>query len=153
MEMQNVSEILQKYQGQSNQVITALQEIQEKYYYLPRNTLKEVSEKMNVPLSRVYSIATFYNAFSLVPKGKYQTKVCLGTTCYVRGGENLQKALENELNIKLGGTTEDKNFSLESVHCLGCCSIAPVVTVNNKVYGRLQESNIKEIITKYRGKP
>ncbi len=152
MENHDVSEILQKFRGQDTQVIAAMQEIQEKFYYLPRTTLKEVSEKLNVPLSRVYSIATFYNAFSLVPKGRYQTKVCLGTTCYVRGGEDLQRALEGELKIRMGQTTTDRNFSLESVHCLGCCSIAPVITVNNKVYGRLQEADIKKIITKYRGK-
>lgn len=150
MEALAIDDIIEKYQDQRGQVIAALQDIQERYYYLPKQALQIVSEKMKIPLSRIYSIATFYNAFSLVPKGKYQTKVCLGTTCYVRGGEQLQKSLEEELNISIGETTADRKFSIDSVHCLGCCSIAPVITVNNKVYGRLQEEKVKEIINKYK---
>ncbi len=144
-----VNDIVEKYRGQKGQVIAALQDIQDKYYFLPKQALIDVAAGLDVPLSRIYSIATFYNAFSLVPKGKYQTKVCLGTTCYVRGGEELQKTLENELGIPLGETTSDHKFSMESVHCLGCCSIAPVITINNKVFGRLREEKIREILKKY----
>ena len=150
MEIINIDDIIEKYKDRKENIIAVLQDIQERYYYLPKAALKEAAEKMEVPLSRVYSIATFYNAFSLLPKGRNQIKVCLGTTCYVRGGEGLMRQMENQLHIKVGKTTEDRQFSIESVHCLGCCSIAPVVMVNTKSFGRVKEDNIKRIINKYK---
>lgn len=149
MDIEEVNTILEKYKNKTEMVINALQDIQDRLYYLPEEVLKKVSEKLNVPLSRVYSIATFYNAFSLVPKGKNQIKICMGTTCYVRGGEGIMKTLEEHLKIKSGETTEDKKFSIETVHCLGCCSIAPIIMVNKGAHGRLREETILDILKKY----
>jgi NADH:ubiquinone oxidoreductase subunit E len=150
MEIIKVDDIIAKYKGGTENIIPVLQDIQERYYYLPKDALIQAADEMAVPLSRVYSIATFYNAFSLIPKGRNQIKVCLGTTCYVRGGEGLMKQLENNLHVKTGNTTEDYKFSIESVHCLGCCSIAPVVMVNKKSFGRVKEDDIKGIIAKFK---
>jgi NADH:ubiquinone oxidoreductase subunit E len=103
-----------------------------------------------VPLSQVYSLATFYNAFSLVPRGKYIIRVCLGTACHVQGAYQIMQGLERILNIKAGGTTEDMNFSLEEVRCLGCCGLAPVITINEEVYGSVTQSKLPKILKRYK---
>jgi len=150
MNIEEISTILEKYENKTEMVISVLQEIQDKYYYLPKEAIKKVSEKLNVSLSRVYSIATFYNAFSLIPKGKNQVKICLGTTCYIRGGEDILNEVKKDLKINEGETTEDKKFSLEAGYCFGCCSISPVLIVNNDIHGRVREDKVEYILKKYK---
>ena len=130
-------------------LIMILQAIQRKYNYLPRPALTYLSEKIDIPLSRIYGVGTFYSTFSLVPKGKNIISICLGTACHVRGGEKVLNRIEDVLSIKNGETTEDRRFTLESVRCIGCCSLGPVVKINEDVHGRLGPDEVKKIIDQY----
>lgn len=130
-------------------LIALLQEVQSVYGYLPENALQDISEFLDMPVSRIYGVATFYNQFRLKPLGRNIIRVCRGTACHVKGSANLLFALETSLNIKAGETTRDKNFTLETVACIGACSIAPVINVNNDYYGRASIKDIPRIIKKY----
>jgi len=144
-----VQDILKDYKGEKSALIAILQEVQNKNGYLPRESLKEISEQLEVPFSRIYSLATFYTAFSLKPKGKHPICVCMGTACHVRGAQRIVEKVERELKVKCGETTEDLNFSLDEVHCLGCCGLAPVVTVGEDLYGKVTQTKIPSILKKY----
>jgi NADH-quinone oxidoreductase subunit E len=150
MNQEKVSEIVGKYQADQSSLIAILQDIQEECSYLPRETLLQVSKEMNVPLSRVLSLATFFRAFSLKPKGKHPIHVCLGTACHVRGAQLILEKLERELGIKSGETSEDLHFSLDAVRCLGCCGLAPVVQVGEDVHGKITPAKVAGLIKKYR---
>ena len=134
-------------------LIPLLQEVQELYGYLPEDALKEVAEYVGLPLSRVYGVATFYNQFRLMPLGENVLRVCRGTACHVKNSANLLFALENTLGIKAGETTRDRKFTIELVNCIGACSIAPVITVNDDYHGRITTKDIPNIIKKYTAKP
>jgi NADH-quinone oxidoreductase E subunit len=131
-------------------LIPLLQDIQSSYGYLPEDVLTEVAEFVGIPLATVYGVATFYNQFRLSPLGKYIIRVCRGTACHVKNSANVLIALETELEIKAGGTTRDKLFTLETVACIGACSIAPVISINDEYYGRLTVQEIPRIIKKYK---
>lgn len=150
MNESKLTEIIEKYGDDTHAVVAILQDIQEEFNYLPKDALKKVAEELDIPLSRILSVATFYKAFSLVPKGKYGVNVCLGTACHVRGGARVMDKLERELGIQRGGTTEDLNFSLDEVRCLGCCGLAPVMMVGKDVHGKLSESKVVPIIDQYK---
>ncbi len=145
-----ITGIVEKNKPEIESLLPILQDINAEYRYLPENMLKYVALKLNVPLSQVYNIATFYNAFSLIPRGKYVINVCLGTACYVKGGQKILEAFERELNVKLEGTTEDLKFSLETVNCVGCCGQSPVVTVNEDIYGYMKQTKVPEIVRQYK---
>ncbi len=145
-----LTEIIEKYGNDTHAIVAILQDIQEEFNYLPKDALKRIAEELNIPLSRILSVATFYKAFSLEPKGKYGINVCLGTACHVRGGARVMDKLERELGIDRGETTEDLNFSLDEVRCLGCCGLAPVMMVGKDVHGKLSESKVAPIINQYR---
>lgn len=145
-----LTEIIEKYGNDTHAIVAILQDIQEEFNYLPKDALKRIAEELSIPLSRILSVATFYKAFSLEPKGKYAINVCLGTACHVRGGERVMDKLERELGIERGETTEDLNFSLDEVRCLGCCGLAPVMMVGKDVHGKLSESKVVPIINQYR---
>lgn len=147
----SLEKIIDEFQGKPGEVISVLEDIQEREGYLPREILEQVSEKMKVPLSQLFSMATFYSAFSLKPRGKHTLYVCLGTACHVRGGARIIKGLSKQLEIKPGDTTEDKNFTLETLRCIGCCSLAPVIKVDNDdVYGYNTVDKIRGIVDKYK---
>ena len=131
-------------------LIPLLQDIQSIYGYLPEPALREVSEFVGIPMCSVYGVATFYNQFRLTPLGKYTIRICRGTACHVKNSANILTALETELGIKAGETTRDKLFTLETVACIGACSIAPVISINDEYYGRLSVQEIPKIINKYR---
>ncbi|MGQ9672669.1 MAG: NADH-quinone oxidoreductase subunit NuoE family protein [Candidatus Aminicenantales bacterium] len=150
MNLEKVSEILGKYQADESSLIAILQDIQEEYSYLPREALIQVSKEMNIPLSRVLSLATFFKAFSLKPKGRHPIHVCLGTACHVRGAQLVLEKFERELGIKSGDTTEDYLFSLDAVRCLGCCGLAPVVQVGEEVHGKITPAKVAGVIKKYK---
>jgi len=133
-----------------NFLIPILQDIQENYRYLPEEYLIKVAEKLQIPLINVYGVATFYQSFGLVPKGEHIITVCLGTACYIRGGTNMVDVLTKELNIKPGETTKDKKFTLETVHCLGCCAISPVMVIDDKIYGNLTKDKLRKILNRFR---
>lgn len=130
-------------------LIALLQEIQNIYGYLTESALLDVSEFLGIPLSRIYGVATFYNQFRLKPLGKNIIRVCRGTACHVKGSANLLFSLETTLNCKAGETTRDKNFTLETVACIGACSIAPVININDDYYGRVTSKEIPKILKKY----
>jgi NADH-quinone oxidoreductase subunit E len=145
-----VKDIIKKYGGDKTAMIAILQDVQEECRYLPKEALSSISKKMDVPLTRIYEIATFYNAFSLKPRGKYVVEVCAGTACHVQGAANLMDRLERDLSIECGETTQDKTFTLEEVRCLGCCSLAPVLRIGADVHPNLTQDEIPKILRNYK---
>jgi NADH-quinone oxidoreductase subunit E len=143
-------QIFENYQvNDRSSLIPLLQDIQSIYGYLPENALQDISDFVKVPLSRVYGVATFYNQFRLTPLGENVIRVCRGTACHVKNSTNILFALETELGIKAGQTTRDKKFTLEVVNCIGACSIAPVILVNDDYHGRISVKDIPKILKKY----
>ena len=144
------SHIFRNYEADDKScLIPLLQDVQNIYGYLPEAALQEVADFIGIPLSRVYGVATFYNQFRLTPLGENIIKVCRGTACHVKNSANILFALETALNIKAGGTTRDKKFTVEVVNCIGACSIAPVIMVNDDYYGRITVKDIPGIIKRY----
>lgn len=133
-------------------VIGKLQEIQIKYNYLPKKDLVRITEELDIPLSQTYSLATFYKAFSLKPRGKFFISVCMGTACHVRGAARIVDELCRRLDIKVGDTTKDLKFTLETVNCLGCCAIGPVMQINDRYYGHMTAKKVSAILQKYKTK-
>jgi NADH-quinone oxidoreductase subunit E len=143
-----IDAIIEKYEKAAGQVIGILQEVQGEFNYLPRDAIAYVSEKTLVPLARLYAVARFYNAFHLTPRGKHIIRVCLGTACHLRGGGRIADAIAKELNIGNGETTKDLKFTLEHVNCLGTCALAPVITVNDKYYGKMTVAKMMKVLEK-----
>lgn len=143
--------MFEKYPKEQRYTLSILQDIQKKYNYIPKDLLIELSEYLDMPLSKLYSMATFYKALSLIPKGKNIIKVCDGTACHIRSSNSLLDEIEKTLGIKPGKTTKDGKFSLETVNCLGSCAIAPVMVINDKYYGKLTPSMVREILKEYGG--
>ena len=141
---------IEEWKEKPGNLIMVLHQVQQTYGYIPREVAIEVSQLLNVPLAKIYGVVTFYNFFKLQKAGKYIIQVCLGTACYLRGGDDLMKTLERELGIGVNGTTADGLFSIEAVRCLGCCGLAPVIVVNGEVHGKLETKDIPGIIAKYR---
>ena len=141
---------IEEWKEKPGNLIMVLHQVQQTYGYIPREVAIEVSELLDVPLAKIYGVVTFYNFFKLQKAGKYIIQVCLGTACYLRGGDDLMKELERELGIGVNGTTADGLFSIEAVRCLGCCGLAPVIVVNGEVHGKLETKNIAGIVEKYR---
>jgi NADH-quinone oxidoreductase subunit E len=144
-----VDEVIDSFSGDLSQLIGILQDIQANFNYLPREALVRVSERLEIPISQVFGVATFFKAFSLKPRGRHQINVCLGTACHVRGGARILGKLERDLKVEAGGTTEDFRFTLESVRCLGCCSLGPVVVIDNDTYGRLNQERVTKLFDQY----
>ncbi|OIN97835.1 NAD(P)H-dependent oxidoreductase subunit E [Candidatus Desantisbacteria bacterium CG_4_10_14_0_8_um_filter_48_22] len=147
MEDKKAREILEHYKYEQNQLIHILQDIQTEYRYLPRETLSFVSRELKIPLSRVYSVGNFYNAFSLKPKGRHLISVCLGTACHVRGGKRISEEIERVLNVKSGGTTPDQEYTLETVNCVGACALGPVIVVDGKYHGQMTSAKAKKLLS------
>jgi NADH:ubiquinone oxidoreductase subunit E len=143
-------EIIKRHGRDKNALIAVLQDIQEEYNYLPKESLAMVSEDMDIPASRIYEVATFYNTFSLNPRGKYLVEVCAGTACHVQGASRLMDRLQRDMEIKCGETTKDNIFTLEEVRCLGCCSLAPVVRIGGNIHPYLTQDEIPRILRNYR---
>jgi len=144
------SKIFENYQpNDRSTLIPLLQDVQNIYGYLPENALLDVSDFVKIPLSRVYGVATFYNQFRLMPLGENIIRVCRGTACHVKNSANMLFALESELGISAGQTTRDKKFTLEVVNCIGACSIAPVILVNDDYHGKISVKDIPKILKKY----
>jgi len=130
-------------------LMPVLHEAQRIFGYLPIEVQKTISEELSIPLAEIYGVATFYSQFSLIPKGKYQIGVCLGTACYVRGSQGIIDKIKKELGLEVGGTTEDRKFTLEATRCIGACGLAPVITVNEDVYGKLKLEDVSDVLKKY----
>lgn len=149
IETSKVDKVVDSFGGDLTQLIGILQDIQARFNYLPREALVRVSERMEIPLSQVFGVATFFKAFSLTPRGRHQINVCLGTACHVRGGTRILEKLERDLKVEAGRTSEDLRFSLESVRCLGCCSLGPVVVIDDDTYGRLNQEKVSKLLDQY----
>jgi NADH:ubiquinone oxidoreductase subunit E len=147
MELDRIIE--EEFDNHEENLIMMLQEIQKRYNYLPRPALDYLSVKVGVPKSRIFGVATFYSTFSLEPRGRNIISICLGTACHVRGAERVHERLHEKLNICDGETTPDKRFTLESVRCIGCCSLGPVVKINEDTHGRLSSDQVGEILDQY----
>ncbi len=145
-----LDEIIESYRGQKGVLIQALHQAQELYGWLPESVMVKIAEGLDVPLSEVHGVATFYSFFHTVPRGEHIIRVCLGTACYVRGGKEVLEKFESELGIEVGGTTSDRKFSLEVNRCVGACGLAPVVTIGSDIYRRVKLDKIPGIIAKYR---
>ena len=141
--------IVEKYKDTRGALIQVLHEVQEVYGYLPLEVQRAISEKMNIPLAEIYGVVSFYTQFSIYPKGKYQINVCMGTACYVKGANEILDKFRTRLSIDVGECTEDGMFSLEACRCIGACGLAPVVTINEDVYGKLGADDVDGIIDKY----
>jgi NADH:ubiquinone oxidoreductase subunit E len=141
--------IEQKHQNNPESLVMILQDVSAEYNYLPQDALRYVAEKLDIPLSKVYSVATFYTAFHLEPRGRHIVSQCLGTACHVRGAVKIKDRLSNLLTVKAGETTEDMRYTFESVRCLGCCGLAPVVKVDEDVYSNVETGQLQEILEEY----
>lgn len=147
---EDLVKIFEKYDKKRENVIPLLQDVQEKYGYLSKDNIVLISQYLNVPTSNVYGVATFYNQFRLVPLGKHMIRVCRGTACHVKGSQKILEKLQSDLGINAGETTKDGLFSLETVACVGACSIAPVITIDDEFFGRLQVKDVSSLLDKYK---
>jgi len=148
-ELEKVDEIIESHYWEESALIGILQDVQREFNYLPRPILKHIAQRLDIPLNRVYSVATFYRAFTLKPRGKYTISVCLGTACHVRGGKRVVEELERRLGIKAPDTTADLKYSLQTVNCLGACALGPVVVVNGEYHGQVTPKKVVGILKQY----
>jgi NADH:ubiquinone oxidoreductase subunit E len=146
---QQIKEIIEATEGQAGAPIRVLQKAQRLIGYLPREVLVTISREMRIPLSELYGITSFYSFFSMVPKGKYVIQVCLGTSCYVKGGQKIIDTLNKDLGLESEETTADGKFSLETVRCIGCCGLSPVLAINEDIHRRVKPSRLKDILSSY----
>ena len=144
-----VDNIYDTWKAQKGALIPMLQEIQHEFGYLPRTALEYLSKKLNQPISQIYGVCTFYSQFHLKPRGQHIIRVCQGTACHVRGIAKIATALEEEIQVPVGDTTEDLLFTYESVACVGCCGLAPVMMIDDVTYGRLIATAVPDILKKY----
>lgn len=142
-------ECIQKHKSERGCLMPILHEAQDIYGYLPSEVQTIIAEELNIPLAEVYGVATFYTRFSLQPKGKHRVSVCLGTACYVKGSDKILAAVEKELRISCGECTQDGRFSIESCRCVGACGLAPVMIVDEDVYGRMTPEQVPSVLEKY----
>lgn len=147
---EQLNEAIAQMRDQKGSLMPIMQRAQEIYGYLPEEVQKMIADKLDIPLEKVYGVATFYSQFNLAPKGKYQISVCLGTACYVKGSGDILKKFSDRLGISTGECTEDGKFSLDACRCVGACGLAPVIMVNDKVYGRLTEDDVDKILDEYK---
>lgn len=145
-------EILSRWDGKSENIIEMMHDVENEFNYLPKEILFEISKQANIPLSRVYNVATFYNAFSLKPKGKHRICVCMGTPCHALGAPRIVSALERELGIKCGDVTPDMKFSIETTGCVGTCGLAPVVVIGDDLFGPMTIDSTQRLLKKYESK-
>jgi NADH-quinone oxidoreductase subunit E len=144
-----IDQIIDKYQGDASALIQVLLEIQRENRWLPKEALEKVSEKLEVPLNQIQHVATFYKAFSLVPRGRHEIQVCMGTACHIRGAPRVLDMVQDLLGIHPGETDLDLKFSLETVNCLGCCAMGPVMVVDGKYHGKTVPAKVSDVLKSY----
>ena len=146
---ENVEKIIERHRFDKSSLLAILQDIQEEAHYLPQDALIQVSQKLDIPLSQIYSVATFYKAFSLTPRGKHQIRYCVGSACQANRTERMLHKLEEDLSQEDMSNDDGEKFSLEKVHCLGCCGVGPNISIDDELYGNLSEEKIRNILKKY----
>jgi NADH-quinone oxidoreductase subunit E len=149
MDSDRIDQIIDKHQGEASSLIQILLDIQSENHWLPKEVLERVSEKLRVPLTRIQHIATFYKAFSLVPKGRHEIHICMGTACHVRGAPRVLDTVQGLTGIKPGETDLDLKFSLETVNCLGCCALGPVMEIDGKTHGKMSPGQTADVLENY----
>jgi len=150
-QLKKLDEIIEKYKDREGALISVLHQSQELLGYLPVEIQEKIAQGLNLTITEVYGVVTFYNFFTMVPRGKYIINSCQGTACYVRGGKAVLETIKKELDIKPGGTTEDRVFSLETIRCMGACALAPVVRIGDNIHRRVSSKKVPQILAKYRG--
>ncbi|MHA2407941.1 MAG: NADH-quinone oxidoreductase subunit NuoE family protein [Candidatus Ranarchaeia archaeon] len=145
-EYSKIDNIMKNHSWEESALISILHEIENLYNYLPTWALRHISEKLNIPMIQVYGVASFYNAFHLTQRGKHLIRVCEGTACHVKGGHRVMEELERKLNVEVGETSKDLNFTLERVNCLGCCALGPIVMVDDNYYGKMSPVKLGPLI-------
>ncbi len=152
IDLKPVSRVVSEYgNGQDSNLIAILQQTQDEYGYLPKQALKEVSRLMDVPLTRIFGIVTFYSQFTLIPRGRHAIKICTGTACHVKGVNDVKQKVKEQLNVVEGETTADYQFTLETVACIGTCFLAPVMMVDERYFGKLTTDTVTDIVDMYSG--
>lgn len=146
----NVEKIIERHKFDRSALLAILQDIQEEAHYLPQESLIQVSKSLDIPLSEIYSVATFYKAFSLRPRGKHQIKYCIGSACQANGTKKTLKKLEEALSLEEASGRNGEKFTLEKIRCLGCCGIGPTISIDDDLYGNISEDKIGEILKKYK---
>ena len=146
---EKVKSILDKYQHDRGLLVSILQDTQAEYNYLPKEALMQISQDLDAPLSQVYSVASFFKAFSLKPRGRHLIDVCMGTACHVRGALRILETIERELGIRAGETTEDLKYTLETVNCVGACALGPIAIVDGEYSGQMKTDKVKPLLEKY----
>lgn len=149
MDNGKIDKILDKYPNDPSLLIQVLLEIQSEHHWLPKQALAKVSEKLKVPLNRIQHITTFYKAFSVVPKGRHQIHVCTGTACHVRGARRILEVVQNVTGLKPGLTDQDFKFSLETVNCVGCCALGPVMVIDGEYHGKMAPAKSEDVLKSY----
>ncbi len=149
LDLDLVDSIVEPYLGREEMAIPILQSVQEKFGYLPRPVLEHIARKMNIPLSRLFGLATFYAQFKLYPRGRNIIRVCKGTACHIQGGQKVGERIQEILGIEVGETTSDLKYTLEEVACIGACALAPVMMINDEPHGRLTPDRINNILKQY----
>jgi NADH-quinone oxidoreductase subunit E len=147
---QKVKAVLDRYQHDRGMLVSILQDVQSKYSYLPKEALEQVSQGLDIPLTQVYSVATFFRAFSLKPRGRHLINVCLGTACHVRGAVRVLDEIKRELGVSEGETTQDLKYTLETVNCVGACALGPIVIVDGKYSGQMKTDKVKTLLESYK---
>ena len=150
MDIGKIDQIIDKHQGEASSLIQILLDIQSENNWLPQEALTRVGEKLTVPMSRIQHITTFYKHFSLTPKGKHEIHVCVGTACHVRGAQDILDTVEQVTGVKPGETDPDLQFSVETVSCLGCCALGPVMVVNKEIHGNVEQAETAEVLQNLR---
>lgn len=149
IKLEELDPIIEKHSEKKGNLIPVLNDIQKKIGYLPLEVQKYVSKKLEIPMSEIYGVISFYSIFNTEPKGEHTIGVCMGTACYVKGAEDIMERLENELEIEVGETSEDDKFTMTVTRCLGTCSMAPVIMIDDKVYGEVTPEKVPEILENY----
>ena len=149
MIMDRIDNIINKYINEEGVLIQLLLDIQRELNWIPKEAITRINERLKIPVSQIYRVASFYTALSLKPRGRHLVRVCLGTACYVRGSPRILDSVERKLDIKAGDTTSDGKFTLETVNCLGCCALGPVVEIDGQYHGRLSSANIAKMLSSY----
>ncbi len=149
MDNDKIDQIIDKHECKAGSLIQILLDIQSENHWLPREALDRVSEKLHVPMSKIQHITTFYKSFSLVPKGRHEVHICMGTACHVRGAQRVLDTVQDQIGIKPGETDVELKFSLETVNCIGCCALGPVMVVDGEYHGNIASSQIENVLKNY----
>src|SRR4030067_2428811 len=149
MSMDRVDKIIDKYECDTGVLIQLLLDIQKTLNWIPQEAIIRINKRLKIPVSEIYRVASFYTALSLKPRGRHVVRVCSGTACYVGGGQRMLDAVERTLGVKAGATTDDDKFTLETVNCLGCCALGPVVEIDGQYHGKLSSANVEKLLSGY----